>query len=108
MKEAELERLLVKHFRLERELEASSGLAWRVNTLPRILPPQSARFAGVVPALLDWKLDFAWLRLGFLAGCALTGVVVGVFGPAPENWSQPHGTAIAYAMPPSDFPADRE
>ena len=104
MKEAELERLLVNHFLLEREHEASSGLARSVEALPQKLPRQTARFAGVVPALPDWKLDLAWPRLGFLAGCALMGLAVGVFGLVPKKLAQPHGTAIAYAMPTTDFP----
>lgn len=105
--EAELEHLLIKHFALAREHEASSDQAGLVRGLPRELPAQRGRLLDLVPALLDWKLKLVWPRLGMLLGCAVTGLLVGFFGPAPER-VQPHLTAIAYAMPAPDFLADSE
>jgi len=107
LKETELEGLLIKHFMRVREHDASSGRAWLSKELPQELPPQWRGLPGLVPALLDWKFELAWPRLGMLLGCAATGLLVGLFGPVPER-AQPHLTAIAYVMPAPDLLADSE
>jgi len=107
MKEAELENLLIEHFVLLKEQEASSGRAWLAKELPQELPPQWRGLPGLVPALLDWKFELAWPRLGILLGCAATGLLVGFFGPIHEG-AEPHLTAIAYVMPAPDLLADSE